>query len=608
MLLVAKIEESAAYAGVRYDLGANRWSDGSLSPRGYRFVDEFARDGTTPVWRFAFGDAVLEKRIWMERGANTTYVRYVHVRGTRPIDLDLRAFANYRDFHGNTHAGDWRMDVAPIPGGVRVAAYDGARPFYVRVDRGVVAVEHIWYRDFLLVRESERGLDDRDDELAVATFRARLAPGESLTAIASDVAPEAVPIDGEAARVRRVARDDEIVAMWRAAQPEAPAAPPWLERCVLAADQFIVARPIANDPLAVTVIAGYPWFGDWGRDTMIALPGLALATGRSEIARKILLTFAAFVEDGLLPNYFPDGGDTPAYNTVDAALWFVEAVGAYVDATGDDATLRALFPTLAGVIAAYARGTRYGIALDPHDGLIAAGEPGMQLTWMDAKVGDWVVTPRIGKPVEIAALWHNALERMARLARRAGEASAPYEALAERARMGFERFWNVERGCCFDVLDGPDGNDASIRPNQLFAIALPFSPLDARRQRAIVTLCGERLFAGTGVRTLDPSDPRYIGTYGGTPRERDAAYHQGTSWLYLLGIFASAYARAFSDAAGARAFLDAYDDASRDGGLGTLGELADGDAPFTPRGTLAQAWSVATAIAAWHDAPQRARS
>jgi len=601
-LLVAAFEEVATYLGARYELAANRWHDGTVAPRGFAYVERFALDGTTPVWEFALADALLEKRIWMDHGSNATYVRYTLLRGQEGVKLTLRALANYRDFHATTRAGDWRMGVAPFGNGVSVEAFAGARPFYVASDRAACAPLHEWYRGFRLTSETERGLDDLDDHLCVAEFDVTLAAGESVTFAASDAAPD--PGAGDASLQRLREREAGLLKSWENVCVETARAPAWLRRCVLAADQFVVARPLHDDPEALSVIAGYPWFGDWGRDTMIALTGLTLRTGRSDVAKKILMTFAAYVDGGMLPNYFPDGGETPEYNTVDAALWYVQAVAAYVAATSDVATLRELFPVLDGIVRAYCEGTRYGIRVDPADGLVYAGEPGVQLTWMDAKVGDWVVTPRIGKPIEIAALWYNALRQLAALAPRAGIGGTKYAERADAAAKGFERFWNDERGYCYDVLDGPGGNDASLRPNQLFALALPHSPLAQERGRAIVRACGRELFASTGLRSLAPREPGYIGTYGGSPRERDGAYHQGTSWLWLLPVYATAYARAFGDETTARGFLDVYGDALERQALGTLGEIADGDAPFAPRGAFAQAWSVGEAIRAWHDAPR----
>jgi len=366
----------------------------------------------------------------------------------------------------------------------------------------------------------------------------------------------------------------------------------------LAASQFVVARPTQADPDGRSIIAGYHWFGDWGRDTMIALPGLTLATGRPEIAKQILLAFAPYVSQGMLPNFFPEGGTAPQYNTVDAALWYVEAAAAYVEATNDLTALKALWPTLQEVVTSYRNGTRYGIHMDA-DGLIVASAPGIQLTWMDAKVGDWVVTPRMGKPVEIAALWYNALLRMAEFAALLKQPAKEFAALGQLARGGFERFWNEQTGFCYDVVDGPDGDDATLRPNQIFAVALAHSPLTPERQLAVVDVCAARLLTSNGLRTLAPSDPRFVARYAGPQRDRDAAYHQGTVWPWLLGPFAVAHARVHGDRATARALLERLADQLLDAGLGTISEIADGAAPFTPGGAIAQAWSVAELLRAW---------
>jgi len=374
--------------------------------------------------------------------------------------------------------------------------------------------------------------------------------------------------------------------------------PPWIDQLVLAADEFLVRRALADEPGGLSVIAGYHWFGDWGRDTMIALPGLTLATGRPEAARRILATFARFVDGGMLPNVFPDAGQAPEYNTVDAALWYVEAVRAYHAATGDDAALRELFPALEAIVRGYTAGTRYGIRVDG-DGLVAAGEHGVQLTWMDAKVGDWVVTPRIGKPVEINALWYNALVAIADLARRLGRPSAAWQAMADRAAAAFSRFWNAEAGYCYDVIDGPAGHEAVLRPNQIFAVSLPASPLSADRQRLVVDRCARQLLTSYGLRSLAPGEPGYQPRYLGGPRERDGAYHQGTVWGWLLGPFALAYHRVHGDREAARAFLAPMAQHLAEYGLGSIAEVFDAEPPFSPGGCIAQAWSVAETLRAW---------
>jgi predicted glycogen debranching enzyme len=375
--------------------------------------------------------------------------------------------------------------------------------------------------------------------------------------------------------------------------------PAWIAQLARAADQFVVARPTREEPGGKSVIAGYPWFGDWGRDTMIALPGLTVATGRPDVARPILTTFARYVDRGMLPNRFPDAGEAPEYNTVDATLWYVEAIRAYLAATDDDALLKDLFPVLEEIVRWHRQGTRYGIVEDPADGLLRAGEPGVQLTWMDARVGDWVVTPRIGKPVEVNALWYNALRALGGFARRLGRAAEPWDRLAARVAASFDRFWNDAAGYCLDVLDGPAGADATLRPNQIFAVALPESPLPAARQRAVVDACARHLLASFGLRSLDPRHPDYRGHYGGGPRERDGAYHQGPVWGWLLGPFVIAHLRVYGDAAAAQAFLRPVAHHLADYGVGTVAELFDGDPPHTPRGCIAQGWSVAETLRAW---------
>jgi predicted glycogen debranching enzyme len=602
-LLVTKFDEVVQYRGVEYSLAANRWKDEYISPQGFTAIERFYLDGTTPVWEFALADALLEKRIWMEPGANVTYVRYCALRSAAPMALSLRALVNYRDMHANTHAGSWRVAVEPQEQhGLRVDAAPEGRPFWIVADRGEMHVENVWYRDFVLAQESRRGLDDRDDNLAAGTLAVTLGRGGNAVTVAAAADVDPSGFSAEDARKRHRDREAGVLDAYRRTVG-ATTRPPWFERGVLAADQFVVARPLANDPKALSVIAGYHWFGDWGRDTMIALPGLALTTGRHDVAKTILTTFATFVSDGMLPNFFPDEGQTPQYNTVDAALWYVESAARYVETTGDLATLKTLWPALQDVITSYRTGTRYGIHMDV-DGLIVASAPGLQLTWMDAKIGDWVVTPRMGKPVEIGALWYNALVRMRQLSEQLSVRCDDYAALAETTRTGFSRFWSAGTGdyCC-DVLDGPNGNDLSLRPNQLFAVSLPNSPVAADRQRAIVDICAATLLTSNGLRSLTPTDPRFAGHYVGSQHDRDAAYHQGTVWTWLLGPFALAHARVYGDATAARSFLKPLLDLFLDGGLGSIGEIADGSAPFVARGAIAQAWSVAELLRAWHEIP-----
>jgi predicted glycogen debranching enzyme len=607
MHLVAGLDEIVRCGATEFALATHLWASGAVEPQGFQYIDRFCLDGT-PVWTYAFSDARLEKRVWMQQGTNTTYVGYTLLEGSAPIEMELKALVNYRDFHASTHAGDWRMRVEPVEHGVRVVAFDGAAPFYLKSLEAVCEPRHEWYRDCYLALEHERGLDDREDDLFAALFRAKLSAGESVTIVSTT--EENAALDGETARLERAAHGAKIAAAWTAERNAiSTGSPEWLRQLALAADQFIVKRALPDEPNGRSVIAGYHWFGDWGRDTMIALPGLTLATGRPEVARQILLAFAKYVDAGMLPNNFPDAGSKPEYNSVDAALWYVEAVRQYFAATRDAQTLQTLFPILAGMIDAHVKGTRYQIHVDPSDGLLYAGEPGVQLTWMDAKVGDWVVTPRTGKAVEINALWINALEAMAQLAPVCKGSSDTYQGLSSKAKEGFHKFWNATRSCCYDVIDAPGlGNDASLRPNQILAVSLPVSPLAQEQQKAIVDLCAAQLLTPYGLRSLAPGEPGYHGRYSGGPRERDAAYHQGTVWAWLLGPFALAHHRVYADRVAALRFLELLGAAIQRYGLGTLGEIFDGDAPFAPKGCIAQAWSVGEVLRAWVELARGANS
>lgn len=599
--LVAWIDEIVHCAGAEFALATHRWASGAVEPNGFQYIEGFRLEGTTPIWTYVLGDARLEKRVWMQQDANTTYVQYALLEASAPIEMELKPWVNYRDFHASTHAGDWKMRVDAVEHGIRVVAFDGAVPFYVKSKAATCEPRNEWYRDCFLPAERERGLDDREDHLLAALFRVKLQGGESITIVSTT--EETAALDGDVARAQRAAQETKLVASWNAQSKATPTgSPDWLRQLVLAADQFIVKRALPDERDGRSIIAGYHWFGDWGRDTMIALPGLTLATGRNDVARQILLAFANYVDRGMLPNNFPDAGGKPAYNTVDATLWYFEAVRQYFAATGDMQTLRKLFPVLAGMIDAHVKGTRFQIHVDPADGLLYAGESSVQLTWMDAKIGDWVVTPRTGKAVEINALWINALETMTRFAGALKVPSDTYQALSSRARDGFGKFWNAQRQCCYDVIDAPGiGNDASLRPNQIFAVSLPVSPLSREQQKAVVDACAAQLLTPFGLRSLAPKESGYQGHYGGGQRERDAAYHQGTVWAWLLGPFVTAHQRVYGDRAATMRFLEALGAAIQRYGLGTLGEIFDGDAPLAPKGCIAQAWSVGEALRAWVD-------
>ncbi|MBF0560893.1 MAG: glycogen debranching enzyme family protein [Alphaproteobacteria bacterium] len=601
VLMVVKFDDFCFYQGIWYPLTTNRWRDGSVVPVGYLHMDAFWLEGRIPVWRFACGGAMVEKRIWMEPGANATYVRYTVVSAEEPVRLRVDPILDHRDHHGFTVAGDWHPSVEQIwTAAIRFIAFAGAAPLTLVASGGTVTTAGTWNIGYDLAIERERGLPDHEDHYHAATFEGMLTPGASFTILAT--AGDVSRLDesrGEAALERRRIYEQGLLVTWERTTGSTSKKPGWVRSLVLAADQFIVTRASPGDSAGKTIIAGYPWFTDWGRDTMISLPGLTLATGRPEVARAILHTFARYVSEGMLPNRFPDAGVSPQYNTVDATLWYFTAIDAYHAATGDDDTLRRLFPVLEDIIAWHRRGTRHGIRLDPHDGLIHSGEDGVALTWMDVRIGDWAVTPRTGKAVEINALWHKALVVMAAFARRLGHPAGEYDAMAVAAAQGFDRFWNAGTGYCYDVIDGPGGPDPALRPNQILAVSLSGTLLAPDRQAAVVAACARALLTPAGLRTLAPDAAGYHGQCVGGPFQRDSAYHQGTVWPWLLGPYIEAHWRVHRDKPAALALLESFGGLLQVDCVGTLPEICDGDAPFRPRGCFAQAWSVGEALRVW---------
>lgn len=599
-LLLSQVDETIVYHEQTYALATHRWANGMVSPKGYQHLEQFHLEGTTPVWSYAIGDALLEKRIWMQPRVNTTYLSYRVQRSSGPLVIAIKALVNYRDYHGITSGHGWEMAIAPISSGVKVLAFDGAYPFYLFSNQGEFQTQHYWYQDFDLPLERYRGLSDREDHLYGARLNLTLNAGETLLIVASTTPDPNLNL--EQAICDRRAHDHTLLT--QAGLTINPSqTPDWVSQLVLAADQFVVDRPLPDESDGKTIIAGYPWFSDWGRDTMISLPGLTLATGREAIARTILKTFASYLDQGMLPNVFPDAGSNPDYNTVDATLWFIEAIRAYIETTQDQTLLPDIWSELEGIIDWHRRGTRYHIHLD-NDGLIYAGKAGVQLTWMDAKVGDWVVTPRIGKPIEINALWYNALCIMADFAQQLGKSAQDYQIWAAETRAGFQRFWSSELRHCLDCLDGPDGNDAALRPNQIFAVSLNppgASPLlSSEQQQAVVQVCAQHLLTSHGLRSLSPDHPQYVGRYGGGVLQRDGGYHQGTAWGWLLGSFIQAHYNIYGDIAAVRKFLQPMIQHLQGGCVGTLSEIFDGDAPMHPRGCFAQAWTVAEILRIWH--------
>lgn len=594
-LVLAKADAVLIDGERRYPLHTNRWASGVVSPAGHNHIESFTLDGSTARWRYRIADLLIEQRIWMEPGAHTTYVDWCLVHSVdRRLQLELTVLANNRDHHAYSVARSFEPILDLTEDRLRVTHADSF-DLHLRGVRGSWTQCGYWIENMYLPAERERGLPEIDNHLCVGKLMLDLTttPSGLVASLERDAS-----VDLEAARMRRRVCEQTTVEQAIRHTPAFATAPPWIEQLAITAAGFCVARPLPEMADGESVIAGYPWFGDWGRDTMIALPGLTLVLGQHERARRILETFALFADRGMLPNDFPGSGRTPEYNTIDTALWYFEAWRAYLAASDDVAALARVYPALVDMIEWYVRGTRYGIGVDPVDGLVRGGEPGVQLTWMDARVDDWVVTPRIGKPVEINALWYNALVVMGAFAERLDQSAERYHELAARARSGFDRFIKPEGGL-YDVLDGPEGDDPSVRPNQILAVSLPYSPLDVSIQRRVLDEVAASLLTTYGLRSLSPEHPSYRPRYGGGVWERDGAYHQGTVWAWLLPHYALADYRVNGDAGRARALLEPFADHLLDAGLGSISEIFDGEPPHRPRGAPSQAWSVACLLQAW---------
>ena len=580
---------------------------GGLDLPGLELLRDFRLHGLLPAWEYAAGEARLRRTLVMVHGENTVFLLYTHLDGPQ-VRLRVRPYPTFRP-HEHPPDGSPAPDVPVnlVNFRVEMQPRKDSPPLRIRMhgdcERAFVALPHR-SRPLVYRVDRSRGYHDDDQLMSPGYFECTLRPGAT---VAVGVTIEGWDrLDRDPQSVLDLEREREQRLLERA--PEV-AREETAARLVLAADQFVIApanRPAdeawarATGQDARSVIAGYPWFTDWGRDTMISLEGLTLCTGRVREAAAILRTFRHYVRDGLVPNYFPEGTDAGVYHTADASLWYFHAVQHYLDHAGDTGLLRELWPVLQDILQHHLQGTRFHIGVDPSDGLLSQGAKGFQLTWMDAKVGDWVVTPRRGKAVEINALWFNALSLAAGWAAELGEDAAPYRSAAERARAAFNRrFWNPATGCLLDVVDGEGGDDPKIRPNQIFAISLTHPVLDRARWEPVLRTVQELLYTPVGLRSLAPTDPEFKPTYDGDLRARDAAYHQGTVWPWLLGHFVDALLKLDPDRALARSMLGGLERTLHDACLGQISEIFDATPPFRPRGCFAQAWSVAEALRVW---------
>ncbi|HYM13925.1 MAG TPA: amylo-alpha-1,6-glucosidase [Bryobacterales bacterium] len=583
-VLLSKVEEDVLLEGGAFALGAAQYP-GVVTPAGFQLLESFRLD-PFPTWTYGAGGARVEKRVFLVEGRQTAVLEYEADRACR---LRVRPFLAFRDYHRLSHANsalDARVEENRRT--ISIRPYSGMPRLRLHHSGATFEPNSNWYYNTEYLVELDRGLDFREGLYSPGAFIFELRAGATAWLVAT--IEEGSFDDGA---VRQLGRDRRN----RAGKLPKNTL---LARLSLAADQFR-ARRADGKP---TIIAGYPWFTDWGRDAMISLAGLLIVRGLLGEARDVVRGFLGCLNQGVIPNRFPDGAEPPEYNTADATLWMFVAVRAWREAGGEARFVRdEFYPAGREIIECHQRGTHHHIGADPADGLLAAGFPGSQLTWMDAKIGDWVVTPRHGKPVEINALWYNALRIMEGWAREFGDAARAraYSGAVRQAKAGFAAFWNEERQCLYDVL-APEGPDPKLRPNQIFAVSLPFPLLKKERQRAVVRAVESRLLTPMGLRTLAPGEPGYQGRCQGSQLSRDGAYHQGTVWPWLLGPFVTAYLRAFGrskkNVAYCRGLLAGLERNLRENCLGTIGEIFDADPPHRACGAPAQAWSVAEMLRA----------
>ncbi len=591
MVLLSKLDETIEQGERTWQLGTNQFP-GVIHPQGLLYQNRFEKD-FFPVFEYECGGIRISKTIAAVHDENTTLIVYNVEKAPGEFVLQLQPFIAFRDYHSLAKANDGISTESNFAGGLlKLQPYENTPPLFILVPSSDFEKQPAWHYNFEYREEQERGLDFQEDLFTHGRFKKTLKKGDTLGVIISTADP-----DGRNAQFLLQKEQKRRQSLLQNVTSDDP-----LERTLrLSADQFIVKR----DSHLKTIIAGYHWFSDWGRDTMIALPGLTLVSGRFDDARKILRAFARSVSRGMLPNRFPDAGEAPKYNTVDATLWFFIAIYKYLIYSQDFNFIRhELLLVLKDIIKWHYRGTRYNIHVDT-DGLLYAGEPGMQLTWMDAKVGDWVVTPRQGKAVEVNALWYNALKIYAefcRLAKNKAECGRFEIRTAKLKRTFNKTFWNADGNYLYDVVDG-DLRDASVRPNQLFAVSLPFSLLSTQRSKQVLAVIEKELLTPVGLRSLSPNDPAYRPFYEGDQWQRDGAYHQGTVWSWLLGPYITALVKIRSEAGRQKAIgiLEKFLPHLQQAGIGAISEIFDGAAPHEPRGAVAQAWSVAEILRALHE-------
>lgn len=609
MLMPHLSEQIRLPDGSKVRISGEERSDGAPAIYEAHGLADFRLEAGLPVWRYRIGDIEFEKRVILPHRQNTVYVIYRLMAGSERVRIKLLPSVHFRSHNDPVST--------PLPEGFRLLSEDGrheltAGPMFPTLRMTLFGPQPAFTSEPRLSQwqyhmEESRGYDARGSLWSPGYFRLDMTPGENVALVASVESWETISaltpdevLQAEAERRARLLGEAHY-----------PADSSLARELVFAADQLVIlpvgrttdsVRARAAGDESRTIIAGYHWFTDWGRDTMISLEGLTLITGRIVEAGYILRTFAHHVRNGLIPNLFPEQDNEGLYHTADATLWFFHALSRYLDYSGDRPVLPLLLPRLKSIVDHHLRGTDFGIGVDPDDGLLRQGAEGYQLTWMDAKVGDWVVTPRRGKAVEINALWYNALRLMERwVTLEEGEdAARPFRRHAERVERSFnERFWFDSGQYLYDVVDGPGGDDSSCRPNQIFSFSLEHPVLAREKWEPVLNVVRDRLLTPVGLRSLAPGHPDYRRRYDGDLRARDAAYHQGTVWAWLIGPFIDAWLRVHPDAlAEARKMLCGFEHPMHEACLGTIGEVFDAEAPHTPRGCIAQAWSVAEVLRA----------
>jgi len=603
-LLWAKADATLWLDGQAFPLFSNAWSEHTIEPSGYVNIESFHLDGRLPVWHFAIQGVRLEYRIWMSRSQALSWVgvKLLDKGNAKELKLTWDLLINYRDHHSQMNHDGFMVDTKRIQPQQLQIAYNEQQQLVLGCCGGEIQPESQWIKNFYLEAEQQRGLASYDNHLKIAKATVVLINKDDrwLGVYGGLEAPEYDDIQLSLSYAQQYQKH-----LLHNKDENAPHAinPRAINALILAADDFIFKRILPDGREGYSIIAGYPWFGDWGRDTMIALPGLTLGIGKTDMAWDILRSYALFIDRGMLPNMFPETDAEARYNTVDAALWYIVATYHTYRSQANKTQLQHLFSALASIITHYTQGTRYGIKLD-NDGLLMAGENKEQLTWMDAKIGDWVVTPRHGKPVEVNALWYNALNMMAFFAEQLDEPKKQvrYQKLAQHCYQGMQRFVRSKEGLeggLYDVLDGPQGNDASIRPNQLFALSLPWLCIEPDQAEQVLSEIKQHLLTSYGLRSLAPSDSAYQPIYQGGVQSRDSAYHQGTVWGWLLGHFAMADYQLHHNQSQALSYLSPLFDHLQDAGLGSLSEIFDAAPPHHARGTPLQAWTVACTLQAW---------